>query len=87
MLRLRHPDIRVDLDNLAEAPLIENYCLVPQTLDGDSADLVGEFAGQHVRISSVQAIDDEAGWAWAFSRGLVRLGHALDRVLDRTVRL
>jgi hypothetical protein len=86
MLRLRHPDIRVDLDGLSEAPLIENYCLEPQAR-GDGADLVALFNGAHVRIASVQALDDETGWAWAYGQGLVRLGRPLDRALDRTVNL
>jgi len=82
--RRRYPSVRVDLTGLGSRPLLEGWALVREER-GDGAVVVGRaygvaghLDGTIITSRPVQAIDPEAGWAWTYGMGLVRLGECLD---------
>lgn len=83
-VRRRYPSVRVDLSDLASRPRLDGWALVREArgdgsvLIGRAYGLPGHADGGIVTTRPVQALDAEAGWAWTYGMGLVRLGECID---------
>ena len=92
-VRRRYPTVTVDLTGLASRPRLDGWVLVREER-GDGAVLVGRAYGLPghadggiVTSRPVQAIDIEAGWAWTYGLGLLRLGPCGDTEASGRVEL
>jgi len=73
----RYGSQEFDLADLASRPVIEDWELVPEPR-GDGMVLRGvDEQGNARETGTVQGLNAEAGWAWAWGSKLIRLGSPL----------
>ncbi|MCJ2128743.1 hypothetical protein [Methylobacterium sp. E-045] len=92
--RNRYPGTRIDLTDLGDRPLFHDWTITPDDRSADGAVLTGTVYGHPtfpdgtgLTTSTVEAFDAEAGWAYCYSSGLVRLGRCRDPEACETVDL